>query len=112
MTGFSYGDQTLFQQIIGIVGGLNVAAEGGMHTYQRVDNPTIASWNPDVVFTWAIPERKSTELNSWLEDPNLSRTPASKNKRIIVTEPHVILPLTSLITGFARLIADTTCPAE
>jgi ABC-type Fe3+-hydroxamate transport system substrate-binding protein len=112
MTGFSFGDQTLFQEIIGILGGLNVAAAGGMHTYQRVDNPTIATWKPDWVFTWAVPERAADELSRWLEDPSLSRTPASQNKHVIVSEPSVLLPLSPLVTRFARLMADTTCPAE
>lgn len=112
MTGFSYGDHTLFQDMMRVLNATNVAAVGGLHTYQQVDLPTIASWNPDWVFTWAVPGQQERELHRWLEDPNLSKTSASQNRRIIVLKSTDILPLSPSITGFMNEIAKATCPKD
>ena len=55
MTGFSYGDQTLFHDVVRLVGGINVAAEGGLHTFERIEREDVMEWNPEWVFTWAVP---------------------------------------------------------
>ncbi len=113
MTGFSYGDHTLFHEIIRLVGATNVAAENGMHTYEPVSAATVATWNPDWVFTWALAGKQETERSRWLQDdPGLRNTSASKNKRITVLESKDVLPLSPLTTGFIRVIADTTCAAK
>jgi iron complex transport system substrate-binding protein len=114
MTGFSYGDHTLFQDIMRLVGGTNVAAQNGMHTYQRVDAATVAGWNPDWVFTWAQPGHKDQELQRWMkEDPRLSRTSAATQRHISVSDAKVVLPLSPLTTTFIHTIADAICdPAK
>lgn len=109
MTGFSYGDQTLFQDIMRVVGGTNVAAQKGMHTYGKVDRKTVAEWNPDWVFTWAVPGKAQQELSVWMNDPGLGKTSAAKKKQIHVSEAKDVLPLSSLVTTFARTIANATC---
>jgi iron complex transport system substrate-binding protein len=109
MTGFTYGDQTLFQDVMRVVGGRNVAAENGMHTYDKVTREEVAQWNPDWVFTWATPGKQSEELKRWMDDPGLGDTNAAKNARINVSVARDVLPLSSLVTTFARTIANATC---
>lgn len=110
MTGFSYGDHTLFQDIIRLVGGRNVAAQNGMHTYQQVDTTTIGEWNPDWVFTWALRGRAEDERQRWMEkDPHLRVISAVKQNRVFVLQAKDVLPLSSLVTGFVHKIADATC---
>jgi iron complex transport system substrate-binding protein len=112
MTGFSYGDHTLFQDIIRLVGATNVAAQNGMHTYQTVDTRTIGEWNPDWVFTWALRGRAEDERQRWMErDPYLRVISAVKQNRVFVLQAKDVLPLSSLVTGFIQKIATATCPA-
>lgn len=47
MTGFSFGDHTLFQDGMRLVQATNVVEENGMHTYETVNPATVAQWNPD-----------------------------------------------------------------
>lgn len=112
MTGFSYGDQTLFQDIMKVVRGTNLAAQNGMHTYERLDIATVVKWNPDWVFTWALPGKKDQELRKWTQDdPGLRSISASRNHRVFVLESREVLPLSPLTTTFIRKIAEATCPA-
>jgi ABC-type Fe3+-hydroxamate transport system substrate-binding protein len=113
MTGFSYGDHTLFQDIMRLVGATNVAAQNGMHTYQRVDTPTIGEWNPDWVFTWAVCGRAEDERQRWMErDQHLRVISAVKQNRVFVLQVKEVLPLSPLVTGFIHKIAGATCLAE
>ncbi|MEI9812298.1 MAG: ABC transporter substrate-binding protein [Acidobacteriota bacterium] len=109
MTGFTYGDQTLFQDVMRITGGTNIAAVNGMHTYDKVDRAMVTSWNPEWVFTWAVPGKQSEELHRWMDDPGLGSTTAAKNHRINVSVAKDVLPLSSLVTTFAHTIANATC---
>lgn len=112
MTDMSYGDQTVFQDLMRIVGGRNVAAEHGSHTFDKVDRMEIAQWNPDWVFTWALPGKQDQELSIWMHDENLRSTNAAKNKRVKVFEPRELLPESPLITSLAHILADATCAAK
>ena len=112
MTGFSYGDQTLFQDVIRLVGGINIASENGMHTYEKAEKEAVARWDPEWVFTWSVPGKQAEELRRWLDDPGLGKTQAARKGQINVSEAKDVLPLSSLITTFARTIANATCAAK
>jgi iron complex transport system substrate-binding protein len=112
MTGFSYGDQTLFHDLVRLMGGINVAADG-LHTYQRTSSDGILHWNPDWVFSWKEPGLHEKELERWMNDPALKETTAAKKSQIIVGDPTDVLPVSPLITKLGHTIADATCkPAE
>ncbi|MGH9784260.1 MAG: ABC transporter substrate-binding protein, partial [Terriglobia bacterium] len=44
---YSYGDQTLFHDIVRTLGGINVGAEGGLKGYAGVNSEQIARWDPE-----------------------------------------------------------------
>jgi iron complex transport system substrate-binding protein len=109
MTGFSYGDQTLFHDVVRLIGAVNVAAEGGLHTYERIDREDVLAWNPDWVFTWANPGEEAKELQRWMGDPYLGQTSAAITRRIVVSDGRDTRRLSPLITTRARTIADAVC---
>ncbi len=109
MTGFSYGDQTLFHDLVRLVGGINVAAEGGLHTYERADSEAIMGWNPEWVFTWSVPGKEAEELGRWMEDPYLRQTSAARTKQIVVSDGRDTRRLSPFITTRARTMADAVC---
>jgi ABC-type Fe3+-hydroxamate transport system substrate-binding protein len=109
MTDMSYGDQTVFQDLMRIVHDRNIGAENGLHTFDKVDRIEVAKWNPDWVFTWSTPGKQENELHIWMHDQNLSSTNAVKNRHISVSEAREVLPVSSLITSTAHVIANATC---
>ncbi len=111
MTGFSYGDQTLFHDVVRLIGGINVAAEGGLHTYERIEREDVMAWNPEWVFTWALPGEESEELQRWMEDPHLGLTSAARREHIVVSDGRDTRRLSPFITTRARTMADAVCAA-
>ncbi len=111
MVGFSYGDQTLFHDLVRLVGGINVAARGGLHTYERIESEAIMGWNPEWVFTWSVPGKGDEELQRWMrDDPFLRLISAVEKKQIVVSDGKDLMPLSPFITTLAHTMADAICP--
>lgn len=109
MIGYTHGDQTLFQDIVRLVGVVNVAAQNGIHSYEKIGNETVLRWNPDWVFTWSDPGKGADELRRWSEDPALGATAAVKKRQVVVSDGKDHLSLSSEVTKLARTMANVLC---
>lgn len=103
---YSYGDQTLFHDIVKTLGGVNVGAEGGFHGYDSVNTEQIVRWNPEWIITGADPGMTKQALARLLEDPAIALTQAAKNGRILVLENNVFLPMSTFTTLIVRAMAE------
>ena len=112
MIGYTHGDQTLFQDIVRLVGAVNVAAQNGIHTYEKIGNETVLRWNPDWVFTWSDPGKGVEELRRWSEDPALGATAAVKKRQVVVSDGKDHLSLSSEVTKLAHTMANVLCKAK
>lgn len=109
MVGYTYGDQTLFHDVVRLVGGVNVGAEQGLRTYQKVGSETILRWNPEWIFTWSDPGQGTRELQNWLDDPVVGATEAAQKQQVVVSDGKDHLPLSPLVTRLARIMANHLC---
>jgi len=99
---YSYGDETLFHDIVKTLGGINVGAEGGLKGYDNVSTEQILRWNPEWIVAGADPGKGRQLLAKLMADPAISLTQAAQNGRIVVFDHHVFLPM----SPFTRLILD------
>lgn len=109
MSGFGYGDETLFHDVVRLIAAVNVAAEKGLHTYDKITNEFIVRTKPDWVFAWAGPGKHDEERQRWRTDPVLSVIPAVKTDRLVVSDAKDIFVLSPLVTKLAHIMADATC---
>ncbi len=109
MVGYTYGDQTLFHDVVRLVGGVNIGAENGLRTYQKVGRETILRWNPEWIFTWSDPGQGAQELQNWLVDPVVGATEAAQKQQVVVSDGKDHLPLSPLVTRLARTMAHHLC---
>ena len=112
MIGYTHGDQTLFQDLVRLTGAVNVAAQNGIHTYEKVGNETVLRWNPDWVFTWSDPGKGAEELRRWNDDPALGATAAVKKRQVVVSDGKDHLSLSSDVTKLAHTMANVLCKAN
>ena len=112
MIGYTQGDQTLFQDIVRLVGAVNVAAQNGVHAYEKVGNETVLRWNPDWVFAWSDPGKRADELRRWRDDPALGATAAVRKGQVVVSDGKDHLSLSSGVTKLAQTMADVLCKAN
>jgi iron complex transport system substrate-binding protein len=109
---FSYGSDTLFNDIVQELGGVNVGAEGGLVGYSSVNSEQIIRWNPEWIVAGADPDKVQQVLAKLLADPAIALTQAARNGHVLVLENHIFLPLspftTRLVTAIAQAIYGTT----
>jgi iron complex transport system substrate-binding protein len=109
---FSYGSETLFNDIVQQLGGVNVGAEGGLVGYSSVNSEQIIRWNPEWIVAGADPDKVERVQAKLLADPAIALTQAARSGHVLVLENHVFLPLspftTRLVTAMAQAIYGTT----
>ncbi len=104
----SYGDETLFHDIVRTLGGINVGAEGGLKGYNTVNSEQIIRWNPEWIVAGADKGKTSVVLARLMADPVIALTQAARNGHILVFEYHVFLPMSPytklLVTALAEAL--------
>jgi iron complex transport system substrate-binding protein len=95
---YSYGRETLFQDIVSKLDGVNVGAEAGLTGYDSINSEQIIRWDPDWIVAGADPGKVQMVLHQLLADPAISITKAGRNGHVLVLENHIFLPLSPYTT--------------
>ena len=103
---YSYGDQTLFDDIVRTLGGINVAAENGLHGYSVLNSEQILVWNPDWIIAGANRGETQNTLRKLLDDPAVALTAAAQNGHIVVLENNVFMPMSPYTTLVLEAIGN------
>lgn len=102
----SYGDQTLFDDIVRTLGGINVGSEGGLKGYDAVSTEQILRWDPEWIVTSAEAGQSTAVLEQMLSDPGIALTQAARNGRILVFDHNVFLPMSPFTALLVTAIAE------
>jgi cobalamin transport system substrate-binding protein len=90
---YSYGSQTLFTDIMRVLGAENVAATNGLVGYDRVTDEHIVRWNPEWIVAGADRGTVDAVRERLLASPAVAATDAARRGQVVVLENHVFLPL-------------------
>jgi iron complex transport system substrate-binding protein len=104
---YSYGDQTLFHDIVQAMGAVNVGAQHGLHGYDEISTEQILRWDPEWIVTGAAKGKSAEILQGLLNDPAVRLTTAARRGQILVFENHVFLPM----SPFTVLLLDAMSAA-
>lgn len=104
--GLSYGANTLFNDVVQTLGGINVGAEGGLKGYDEASSEQIIRWNPDWIITSADSGKEKQVLANLLADPGIALTNAARNNHIVVVPTHVFLPMSPFTANLVTLLAE------
>jgi iron complex transport system substrate-binding protein len=103
---YSYGSETLFQDIVVTLGGVNVGAEGGLKGYDSISSEQIIRWDPDWIVAGADAGSVQALSQQLLKDPAIALTKAAKNGHVLVLENHVFLPMSPYSTLLVEAMAN------
>jgi iron complex transport system substrate-binding protein len=102
----SYGTETLFDDVVRTLGGVNVGAEGGLKGYDAINSEQIVRWNPEWIVAGADRGKTGQVLASLMADPAIAITPAARAGHILVFEFNVFLPTSPFTTMLVNAIAE------
>ena len=107
---YSYGTETLFHDVVSLLGAANVGAEQGLVSYERISTEEIAAWNPEWIVTGADPgQREQLELQL-LADPGIAVTQAARSGQILILPQHVFLTVSHNVVTLVESIAAALYP--
>jgi ABC-type Fe3+-hydroxamate transport system substrate-binding protein len=88
---YTYGKATLFDDIVGFLGGVNIASEKGIEGYEPVDFEQIVRWNPEWIVVGADDGKAEAVKAQLLADPAISITQAARDNHIVVLDNRIFL---------------------
>lgn len=104
---YSYGSETLFHDILRVLGAENVAATHGFIGYDRVTDEHIVRWNPEWIVAGADRGHVEDVRARLMAHPAIGATTAARLGQIVVLENHVFLPLSPFAAELVEALADT-----
>jgi iron complex transport system substrate-binding protein len=103
---YGYGKETLFNDIVRVLGGINVGAEAGLKGYDEVNSEQIVRWNPEWIVSSAPKGQTKQVLARLMADPGIAVTQAAQQGRILVFEEHIVLPMSPFTRIFVTMLAE------
>jgi iron complex transport system substrate-binding protein len=109
---YTYGSETLFNDICRVLGATNVAATHGLRNYDGIGSEQIVRWDPDWIVTGAPVGQTQQTLARLLADPAIATTQAAARGQIVVLEYPVFLPLSPYTTRLVEAMATALYGGE
>ena len=103
---YTYGKATLFDDIAGFLGGVNIASEEGIDGYQPVDFEQIVRWNPQWIIVGADDGKAEAIKSQLLADPAISITQAARDNHIVVLDNRIFLAKSPYAALLIQVIAE------
>jgi iron complex transport system substrate-binding protein len=104
--GYSYGDQTLFDDVVKTLGAVNVGAENGLRSYAPLNTEQILHWNPEWIVSSAAPGQSEAVRKKLISDPAIALTTAAQKEQIVVFDNNVFLPMSPYTTLLLDALGD------
>ncbi len=108
LSGYSYtsGKGSLFEDIVQVLGAINVGSEQGIGEWGKVGSEQIAGWNPDWIVSGTGGADPSDVLQKLLADPAISVTTAGNKKQVLVVEDRHYLAMSQHVVHLVNAIAE------
>lgn len=103
---YSYGSDTLFSDILRVLGAENVAATHGFVGYDRVADEHIVRWDPEWIVAGADRGLVAQVRGRLLAQPAIAATTAARRGQVVVFENHVFLPLSPFTSRLVEALAE------
>ena len=114
LSGFSYssGKGSLFEDIVEVLGAINVGSEQGLGAWGKVGSEQIAGWNPDWIVSGTGGAERSDVLRKLLADPAIATTTAGRKAQVLVVEDHYYLTMSQHVVHLVNAIAEALYGAK
>lgn len=102
-----YGRDTLFNDIVEKLGGVNVGAEGGVRGYENVGSEIILRWNPEWIVTASDPGKAEQTRARLLADPAIALTQAATEGHILVFDNRILFSMSPFTLSLVNAMAES-----
>ena len=111
---YTAGRHTTFDNMVNLVGAINVATEHGIEQHVKISDEQILAWQPDFIVTHAAKNEFEWARRQLLQNPAIAASQAGKAGRIIVIEnryfaavsQYIVLGIQALAEGLYSISPD------
>ncbi|MCK5719002.1 MAG: ABC transporter substrate-binding protein [Thiomargarita sp.] len=102
--GYVAGRNTTFDDMMQIIGAINIGAEHGIDGHLKISSEQILAWQPDVIVTGAILGEFENVKQFLLKNPAIAASQAAKMDKIIVIDIRYLNTVSHyMVTGIKNL---------
>lgn len=102
---YTAGSETSFNEIVNLVGAINVVAEAGIKQYIKISEEQILHWQPDFIITHAAKDEFTLIKQQLLKNPAIAASRAGQLGKIIVIDSRYFLSISQyIVRGIEALV--------
>jgi iron complex transport system substrate-binding protein len=105
-SGYTAGQDTLFDDVIRQSGGVNVSAEHGAKGFGRVSGEQILEWQPDYLVCGAKPGEEDIVRRRLMNNPAIASSNAVKSGRLILMDTRVFMTTSHHVVTAVDALVD------
>lgn len=105
-SGYTAGGDTLFDDVIRQVGGVNVSAEHGAKGFSRVSGEQILEWQPEYLICGARPGEADAVRRRLLDNPAIASSTAVKSGRLILMDTRLFMTTSHHVVATVEALVD------
>jgi iron complex transport system substrate-binding protein len=109
--GYTAGRETTFDDMLKIVGAINVAAEKGITAHTLISDEQILAWQPDVIVTHASVGEFEQVRRELLAHPAIAASQAAQAGQIIIIDNRYFLGVSQYIVKGIKALAEGLYPS-
>jgi iron complex transport system substrate-binding protein len=103
---YTAGSETSFNEIVNLVGAINVVAEAGIKQYIKISEEQILHWQPDFIITHAANDEFTLIKQQLLKNPAIAASQAGQLGKIIVIDSRYFLSISQYIVRGIETLAE------
>lgn len=104
---YTAGRYTTFDNIINLIGAINIAAEQGIEQYAKVSDEQILTWQPQFIISYAQLGEFEQVYQQLLSNPAIAASEAGQAGRIIIVDNRYLLAVSQYIVKAIKVLADS-----
>lgn len=104
---YTAGRYTTFDDIVNLIGAINIAAEQGIEQYAKVSDEQILTWQPQFIISYAQLGEFEQVYQQLLTNPAIAASEAGQAGRIIIVDNRYLLAVSQYIVKAIKVLADS-----
>lgn len=104
---YTAGRYTTFDDMVNLIGAINIATEQGIEYYAKISDEQILTWQPQFIISHAQPGEFDKVYQQLLSNPAIAASDAGQAGRIILVDNRYLFAVSQYIVKAIRVLADS-----
>lgn len=104
---YTAGRYTTFDDMVNLIGAINIAAEQGIEHYVKMSDEQILAWQPQFIISYAQADEFDKVYHQLLSNPAIAASKAGQSGKIIIIDNRYLLAVSQYIVKAIKVLADS-----